>query len=131
MPLSDNYDILLTLFLPDVYADWDVESSSIVITEWMERMSPFANFTLTSQIIYHPGDIGINSSPAAPDEGTVWLNSDLSNVINALEWHLQSNQNPNSKLVQLVAFVPPMAMVPLSFKSSRKREKTFIILNNK
>lgn len=119
MTLSDNYDILVSLFLPDVYADWNIETSSIFVTKWMEKMQPIANFTLTSQIIYHPGDIKMQIRRDSNND-VIWSNSDLSNVINSIESHLQSNQNPNSKMVQLVAYVPHPNSAPLYFKNKKK-----------
>lgn len=125
MTLSDNYDILISLVLPDVYADWNIESSSSSISKWINEMSPVANFTLTSQIIYHPGDNNVQSARDS-NKLITWTNSDLSNVINSIESHLQSNQNPNSKMVQLVAYVPQSISAPLYFKEQQKRK----LINN-
>ena len=54
MTLSENYDILVSLILPDEYADWNIEESSKYLTDWTSQMSDIAEFTVSSQIIYHP-----------------------------------------------------------------------------
>ena len=54
MTLSETYDILISLVLPNIYADWNIESSIELIEKWASTYSPVANFTITSQIIYHP-----------------------------------------------------------------------------
>ena len=124
MTLSDNYDILLTLILPDVYADWNIETSSKHVADFTSKISWVADFSISSQIIYHPGDLDLSRKNSGG--GTKWGKSDLSNVINALESHLQSNLNPNSKLIQLVAYVPPKQISPLILEDNKKRKKLFI-----
>ena len=123
MTLSDTYDILITLVLPDVYCDWNIETSSRHISNFTSKISSAADFSISSQIIYHPGDLGlVKNSRKNSAAGTEWAKSDLSNVINALESHLQSNLNPNSKLIQLLAYVPPPHISPLVLEKGRKRK---------
>ena len=102
MTLSDNYDILLSLVLPDVNADWNIETHINILEDWCAKMKPFANFSVTTQVIYHPGKLHPTKYFY---QRTVWSKAVLSTVINNLEGRLQSNQNPNSKLVQAVVFV--------------------------
>jgi hypothetical protein len=138
MTLSDNYDILITLLLPDIYADWNIESSSEIVENWMSEKSHVANFTLSSQIIYHPDAMKIkpkiNKDKFDPDSeiSFSWSNSDLSNFINSIETHLQSNKNPNSKMIQLVVYLPPKSSAPLFFRNNNKSEfkiLSFLICN--
>jgi len=102
MTLADNYDILLSLVLPDVKADWNIETHVNILEDWCDRMRPFANFSVITQIIYHPGKLHPTKYFY---QRTTWSKPVLSTVINNLEGRLQSNQNPNSKLVQAVVFV--------------------------
>ena len=57
MTLSETYDILLSLVLPNIYADWNIEDSIQSIEEWTSTYSAIANFTISSQIIYHPVEV--------------------------------------------------------------------------
>ena len=118
MTLSESYDILLTLVLPDINADWNIEQASEQLTSWTHSMRHIANFTVSSQIIYHPVAL---DRPSKVGTGYSYSKSKLSNVINTLEAYLQSNLNPSSKLIQLVAYVPPAKYAPLSLESSGHR----------
>ena len=130
MTLSESYDILVTLVLPDIYADWNIEEASEHLDNWTQSMKHIANFSISSQIIYHPISVGgffrseINLSnkldrPSKLGNGFTYTKSKLSNVINSLEGYLQSNLNPRSKLIQLVAYVPPQKFRPLSIDSTK------------
>ena len=60
--------------------------------------------------------------------------SRLSNVINTIETHLDSNLNPNSKLIQLVILVPKFTRMPLFIEETNKSKfkgslKTVIVQN--
>ena len=61
MTLSESYDILVTLVLPDINADWNIEESSVHLQNWATDMKHIANFTISSQIIYHPTSVSIES----------------------------------------------------------------------
>ena len=58
MTLSESYDILVTLVLPDIYADWNIEEASEHLDSWTQSMKHIANFSISSQIIYHPISVG-------------------------------------------------------------------------
>jgi len=118
MTLSENYDILVSLILPDEYADWNIEKSSKYLTDWTSQMSDIAEFTVSSQIIYHPVSY---ERPAKMGDGWNYSKSRLSNVINTIETHLDSNLNPNSKLIQLVILVPQFNRMPLFIEETNKR----------
>ena len=57
MTSSENYDILISLILPDLYTDWNIEESSKHLIDWSTKMSNIAEFTVSSQIIYHPATV--------------------------------------------------------------------------
>ena len=59
MTLSETYDILISLVLPDLYADWNIEQSIDSIEKWSKKYAPVANFTITSQIVYHPVKVNL------------------------------------------------------------------------
>ena len=58
--------------------------------------------------------------------GDAWnySKSRLSNVINTIETHLDSNLNPNSKLIQLVILVPQFNRMPLFIEETNKSNKS-------
>merc|ERR1711970_828470 len=118
MTLSESYDILVTLVLPDLNADWNIEEASEQLIEWTQSMRHIANFSLSSQIIYHPVAL---DRPSKTNNAFTYSKSKLSNVINTLEPYLQSNLNPSSKLIQLVAYVPPAKYTPLTLESNGHR----------
>ena len=140
MTLSENYDILVSLILPDEYADWNIEESSKYLTDWTSKMSDIAEFTVSSQIIYHP--VSVRSMifdsiayfelfqydrPAKMGDAWNYSKSRLSNVINTIETHLDSNLNPNSKLIQLVILVPQFNRMPLFIEETNKSKTNFSI----
>ena len=61
--------------------------------------------------------------------GDAWnySKSRLSNVINTIETHLDSNLNPNSKLIQLVILVPQFNRMPLFIEETNKSKTNFSI----
>jgi len=119
MTLSESYDILVTLVLPDINADWNIEEASDQLIDWTRSMRHIANFSVSSQIIYHP--VALDRPSKLSKGGFTYSKSKLSNVINTLEAYLQSNLNPSSKLIQLVAYVPPAKFAPLSLESTGHR----------
>jgi len=133
MTLSESYDILVTLVLPDIYADWNIEEASEHLDNWTQSMKHIANFSISSQIIYHPISL---DRPSKLGNGFTYTKSKLSNIINSLEGYLQSNLNPRSKLIQLVAYVPQQKFRPLSIDSTKDRSilpdwGSFAILDSK
>ncbi|XP_028322489.1 GPI transamidase component PIG-S [Gouania willdenowi] len=122
---SPGYEITFSLLNPDPKSHrlhWDIEGAvQTYIQPLLTKLSPVANFSLDSQILYY-AMLGVNPRYDSSRSAYI-LNADsLAHVINPVEARLGSNAASSNPVLNFLLYVPDAHHSPLYIHDHKKRE---------
>ncbi|KAG7696494.1 hypothetical protein KL951_002950 [Ogataea haglerorum] len=119
MPYSPRYHVTLSLLQggTDPIA-WDIEQAAPLFENYLRSLSPYANFTLDSQV-QHYGKLSDNIALRYDGDKKAFLlkEADTSTFIDHSEWGLDQNTQ-SVPVINFVAYVPASAVRPILIENS-------------
>ncbi|KAG7915979.1 hypothetical protein OGATHE_000661 [Ogataea polymorpha] len=119
MPYSPKYHVTLSLLQGgnDPIA-WNIEQAAPLFENYLHSLSPYANFTLDSQV-QHYEKLSDNTALRYDDDHKAFLlkEADTSTFIDYSEWGLDQNTK-SVPVINFVAYVPAAAVRPILIENS-------------
>ncbi|KAH3671075.1 hypothetical protein OGAPHI_000786 [Ogataea philodendri] len=119
MPYSPDYHVTLSLLQGGVQPiGWDIESSALLLKNYLSSLAPYANFTFDSQV-EHYEKLSENIALQYDEDKKQYLlkESDTSTFIDYSEWGLDQNTQ-KVPVVNFLAYVPAPDQRPIQIENS-------------